>query len=773
MGEDVPGEPLSGFGPGSRIAGYILAAQVGAGGMAVVFRAHDERLDRQVALKILAPAFAADEAFRLRFIRESRAAAAVDHPHIIPVYDAGEADGVLFIAMRYVRGGDVRSLLTQAGPLPPGRVAEIVAQVSSALDAAHERGLVHRDVKPANMLLDSVGRGGRPDHVYLSDFGLSKGALAASGITAAGQFLGTLDYISPEQIGSKPLDGRADEYALACAAYELLTGQPPFRRDEAMAVLYAQLSQPPPAATSRRPELPLAVDDVFAQALAKAPGNRYPSCRDFSVAFQQALAIAPYDSGEQTIPPMSVPASQIAAWRSARDVAAAPPGGPATTIFPQSSVRTTSEMTQAHISGATSGPLPGAAGRGRPGWRSRGVLVGALAVLLALGSGGAYLALLPPAKSSAREVLPMTAPGCSTTAAAGRTLSVAARTLNLAYGDPFGLQAAKNGAYLFASTRTTLSVLVMNRQHKVARQYPYYVTAPGESARGVAMTSDGRYLAVAVGNGIDLQSVAAAEQGASSANVADLTVPTIQPVTDAAEVALSPGDQYAFVTLQNSNELAVFNLHKALALGQSHSGVFVGTVTLGVQPTGMAVSPDGHWLYVTSIAAKQASGPAEGLVSVLSMSKLATSPASALVSQATAGCSPVRVVVSPDGRTVWVTARQSNDLLGFSAARLRSDPKQALLAKVQVGQTPTGEIMVDGGTKMIVADADLTNGPRTAHNLAVVDLTAALARRRALVGYIPSGVAPREFALQPDGQYLYVAVSGAPQIQEVNLSTLP
>jgi serine/threonine protein kinase/DNA-binding beta-propeller fold protein YncE len=773
LGEDVPGEPLSGFGPGSRIAGYILAEQVGAGGMAVVFRAHDERLDRQVALKILAPAFAADEAFRLRFIRESRAAAAVDHPHIIPVYDAGEADGALFIAMRYVRGGDVRSLLRRAGPLPPGQVAEIVAQVSSALDSAHARGLVHRDVKPANMLLDSVGRDGRPGHVYLSDFGLSKGALAASGITAAGQFLGTLDYISPEQIGSKPLDGRADEYALACAAYELLTGQPPFRRDEAMAVLYAQLAQPPPAATDHRPDLPPALDGVFARALAKAPGARYPSCRDFSAALQEALAVRLHDSGEETIPPLSVPPSQLAAWRSAQNAQAAASGGPATTISSHSAQGTTSQLTDVHMPEGAIGPLSAAAGRQRPRWRSRGALVGALAVLAALGAGGAYFALGPAANSIARQLLPMEPPGCSTATAAGRTLNVSARTLNLTYGNPFGLQASKDGAYLFVSTRTTLSVLVMNRQHTVARQYPYYVTAPGESARGVAMTSDGRYLAVAVGNGISLQSVSAAEQGASTANVADLTVPSLQPVTDAAEVALSPGDQYAFVTLQNSDKLAVFNLHKALALGQSHAGVFVGTVTLGVQPAGLAVSPDGRWLYVTSIAARQASGPTEGLLSVLSMSRLETSPASALVSQAPAGCSPVRVVVSPDGRTVWVTARQSNDLLGFSAARLRSDPKRALMVKVQVGHTPTGEILVDGGTKMIVADADLASGPRSAYNLAVVDLTAALARKRALVGYIPSGVAPREFALQADGRYLYVAESGSPQIQEVDLSTVP
>src|SRR6266446_5017899 len=279
--------------------------------MAVVFRAHDERLDRTVALKILAPALAADEAFRQRFIRESRAAAAVDDPHIIPVFEAGEASGVLFIAMRWVRGGDVRSLIGQAGPMPPGRAAEIVSQVASALDAAHGRGLVHRDVKPANMLLDASSGTGRPDHIYLSDFGLSKGSLQTSGLTGTGTFLGTLDYIAPEQIEGKPVDGRADEYALACAAYELITGVPPFQRDDAMAVMYAQISEPPPTATSRRPELPVAVDAVFARGLAKVPADRFRSCTEFAEALREAFGIRPYDSGPGAIPGPFHPATQV------------------------------------------------------------------------------------------------------------------------------------------------------------------------------------------------------------------------------------------------------------------------------------------------------------------------------------------------------------------------------------------------------------------------------------------------------------------------------
>src|ERR1017187_5316569 len=315
-------EVAAGLGAGSQIAGYRLEEQVGRGGMAVVFRARDERLGRLVALKILAPALAADEAFRQRFVRESRAAAAVDDPHIVPVFEAGEAKtgehrGVLFIAMRYVPGGDVRALMRRTGPLPPGRAVWIISQVASALDAAHAAGLVHRDVKPANMLVDA--RAGRPDHVYLSDFGLSKGTLAASELTGAGQFLGTVDYISPEQIEGKPVDGRAEEYALACAAFELRAGAPPFRRDEAMAVMYAQLSEPPPLLASRRPGLPPAADQVFARALAKVPEDRYASCREFAEALRVAFGLVPYDSGPGGIPVAGDLAARTAALSAAAD----------------------------------------------------------------------------------------------------------------------------------------------------------------------------------------------------------------------------------------------------------------------------------------------------------------------------------------------------------------------------------------------------------------------------------------------------------------------
>jgi serine/threonine protein kinase len=348
------------FTAGSRIAGYRLEQQIGAGGMAVVFRAVDERLGRRVALKLLAPALSADDAFRQRFIRESRAAAAVDDPHIIPVYEAGEADGVLFIAMRYVPGGDIRTMVSRYGLMPVARVGAIIFSVASALDAAHAAGLIHRDVKPANMLVDA--RPDRPDHVYLSDFGLSKGAMSSSGLTGTGEFLGTVDYCAPEQIEGRPVDGRADQYALACTAFELLAGVAPFRREQATATIWAHMSEAPPRVTARRPDLPSAVDRVFARAMAKAPAYRYASCREFADTLRHALGLVPYPPGaggpgghpatrvsDPTISPgpparPGPPAAPVSPARPGPSAVPGPPARPGAPVTPASSARPASPI---------------------------------------------------------------------------------------------------------------------------------------------------------------------------------------------------------------------------------------------------------------------------------------------------------------------------------------------------------------------------------------------------------------------------------------------
>ena len=294
--------------PGS-IAGYRLEGYIGRGGTGVVYLARDERLGRQVAFKVVAPELARDAAFRARLLRESREATVVGHPNIIPVYQAGEAGGIVYLAMRYVQGGDARSLVSRLGPLGSARAWSIIAQVGSALDAAHGHGLIHRDVKPASILVDAgsavggttPGRVGDDDvgHVYLSDFGMGKNP-PPDQTTAAGRFAGTLDYVAPEQIQGRALDGRADLYSLACAGFELLCGTPPFGHDQGLTVMYDQLYVPPPAATARRPDLPAAVDLVLARALAKNPADRYATCGQFAEELHTALGLRPGEPDNPT-----------------------------------------------------------------------------------------------------------------------------------------------------------------------------------------------------------------------------------------------------------------------------------------------------------------------------------------------------------------------------------------------------------------------------------------------------------------------------------------
>ena len=253
--------------------------------MGVVYLAEQRELGRKVALKLLPDELAQDADFRARFDRESHLAASIDHPNIIPLYEAGEIDGTAFLAMRFVDGVDLASRLAD-GPLEPTEAVAILAQVAGALDAAHERGLVHRDVKPGNVLLDRTAQG---EHAYLTDFGLTKQTGTESGLTRMGSFMGTPAYMAPEQIEGQEVDGRADQYSLACMAFELLTGAVPFSRDQEFAVAMAHVRDRPPAPTSLRAELPAAVDVVFAQAMAKDREARYPTCTAFVEDLRSAL----------------------------------------------------------------------------------------------------------------------------------------------------------------------------------------------------------------------------------------------------------------------------------------------------------------------------------------------------------------------------------------------------------------------------------------------------------------------------------------------------
>ena len=268
---------------GTEVAGFRIESVLGRGGMSVVYVAEQVRLARKVALKVLTTELAWDEQFRERFVRESHIAATIDHPNIIPIYDAGEADGLLYIAMRFVQGPDLREVLRR-GPLGVGRTIFLVEQLASALDAAHAHALVHRDVKPGNILIEES-----TDHAYLTDFGVAK-QTTARGLTSTGHFLGTVEYAAPEQIEGGPVDARTDVYALGCVLYEALTGSPPFSHGTEHAVLHAHLVDPPPSVSRVRPELPQAFDSVIATAMAKAPEDRFGSCGELAHATRNAAS---------------------------------------------------------------------------------------------------------------------------------------------------------------------------------------------------------------------------------------------------------------------------------------------------------------------------------------------------------------------------------------------------------------------------------------------------------------------------------------------------
>jgi len=1014
VGDEIP-PAFSEFAAGSLIAGYRLEERIGRGGMAVVYRAHDSRLDRHVALKILAPVLALDDAFRHRFIRESRAAAAVDHPNIIPVFDAGEAGGVLYIAMRFVQGRDVRTLLDRTGPLPVARASGIISQVASALDAAHARGLVHRDVKPANMLLDDTSGADRQDHVYLSDFGLSKHALSQTGITSQGQVLGTLDYIAPEQIEGRPVDGRADLYALACATFELLSGRPPFKRDGGLAVVWAQLSEPPPPLSARRSDLPSEIDGVLAKAMAKSPAERFPRCTDFAQALREALGLGPGASGVKPIPP---PSTQLAAALPTepprRDAAPAgggrPPGpdapeeitpwsgraswfrdavppadagsppsaarpvdpAPARDAFPaadagrpgdpwpsrkaapapglgrpgDAAARDASPAVDAgrpgdawpsreaapaprvgragdaaadegarapevgwagdatarqgaplpEVGGAgdggaaregvaglgvgraddagpppegvstVEGAPPRAAGRARhdplwagargdggagparagpaagddapggaspsgashkaepfsgrpyeaglyagrphapepptetaglppprstrpgltepgsppgprasglpgggprpPWWRSRGALSAAAGIVVLGIVAGAFIAL--HAGSSGNSMgsnltsgltMPLKPPGCTTKTGRAPLLAQVRQNKISLGGNPFGVVATPDGKYSFVSRGNSVAVL-KNNGGPLAPAVVASIPAPG-AKKSEAITPSGRYLLAAEGSGAYVINVNQAEVGGSGIMGTIASPGGVQSV----EVSISRDGRFVFITLQDSGEMAVFDLQKSIAGGYGQSG-FVGMVKLGTAPVGIAQSPNGDWLYVTSERAN-------GRLYVISTHLAETDPAHAVKASAPAGCGPARVLVSADGRDIWVTDRDSNALVAFSAAKLLTKPSQSLIARVSVGQKPIGLTFVHGGKEIMVADSNLSSIPG-ADSLDLVSTEKALqGQEHALLGFIPAGRVPRELALEPGGKTLLSTDNNSGQLQAIDVGTLP
>jgi DNA-binding beta-propeller fold protein YncE len=391
----------------------------------------------------------------------------------------------------------------------------------------------------------------------------------------------------------------------------------------------------------------------------------------------------------------------------------------------------------------------------------------------------------PPASASGRAASPrpapatpvtvtVRAPGCSTATATAPALRTVPAPMAPVPSTPFGVAVTADGRWSFVALTGSGSVGVFRVQGPGVPSLARQVQTGGQPL-GEALTRDGRYLLVADGgSGAAVISVSRAEQGEAGALLGTLSAPT---GSGAIEVAASPDGRFAFVSLEDSASIAVFDLQQALTRGFGAAD-FVGTIPAGLAPVGMAVSPDGRWLYATSelaLGARPSPGllGGEGTLAVISLRRAETDPAASVVSTVQAGCSPVRVITSADGGVVWVTARGSDRLLGFSAARLLTDPAQSIVASVKVGEAPVGLALVDGGTRIVVADSNRFGAPGAASSLAVVNVAAALASRPALAGYLPAGGFPREMALEPGGRTLLVGNFTSQQLEAVGVAGLP
>ena len=383
---------------GAVLAGYRVESLLGRGGMSVVYLAEHVSLGRKVALKVLASPLAHDPSFRERFTRESQRAAGLDHPNVIPIYDAGEvdggdADGLLYIAMRYVDGPDLRSLLRREGRLGVGRTLFMLEQVASALDAAHDNDLIHRDVKPSNILIAEPS-----EHVYLTDFGVAK-QTSAPDLTRTGIFVGTIEYAAPEQIEGLTLDRRTDVYALGCVLYECLAGRPPFERDAEVAVMHAHLTSPPPRLTEVRQDLPKELDRVVTRAMAKSRDERFataPELVDAAHAVLRRSATTSHSVAERYEDPVAV-ISVDGSGEADLPVAETPPPSPAP---PASQVE--SPVQEPMGPPAVSAPPPDPPGGRRapsmPRWGLTAILVALAAIVSAT---AAYLVARDDGESTA------------------------------------------------------------------------------------------------------------------------------------------------------------------------------------------------------------------------------------------------------------------------------------------------------------------------------------------------------------------------------------
>jgi YVTN family beta-propeller protein len=730
---------------GEEFAGYRLVSVLARGGMSIVFRAENPRLGNVIALKVLDPALASDDVFRTRFLEESRIAASMNHPNVIPIHDMGSSDGLLYIAMRCVTGTDLRQMLNKRGRLQPDTAVFLLEQAARALDAAHRRGLVHRDVKPGNLLVERADGGSDPDHVYLADFGITKQQGGRTGLTSSGQFLGTIDYVAPEQIRGISVTGLADQYSLGCVLYECLTGRVPFEKDLDAAIIWAHVEEPPTMPTVLRPDLPPAIDEVFAKVLAKDPGERYETCKDFISAAREALGhLADPLSPSGSLRPLRTESAPVADPAEPGPVAQQPEL--LELLAPEAPAYPPAELTHesagdflaptANWSSFTGAPPlapadqpappgpPDGERRGRQRGRDRGWLVAAAALVLVVGgtAAGVTIALTgghgakkPTAGAGSSSVSPTA--GGATSTGSGPSLAVPTVAGKIPVGQtPSYVQVAPNGKFAYVANPGANAVTVLNTANdlvsgtiRIPQGPPQFISFSPDSktayvsvynTRGsvhlVAFvdTATGTVTStVQVDNHTPGPSTASPDgrflyvpnhnmvMGGPNGNLIDVIDTASKQVTDSIAV---PPNPHWIVFGKNGRFYVTDHMSTTVTVVNAQTNGIITEIEVGETPHSIAISPDGSRLAVTSFNGNEVF--------------LVNTATDKMIAQIPVGRNPLEIAYSPDGRYIFTANNEDNTVTVINAADNR------VIGEIPTGKSPTSISVLPNGRQAYVAD---------------------------------------------------------------------
>jgi serine/threonine-protein kinase len=769
---------------GEEFAGYRLVSVLGRGGMSIVFRAENPRLGNVIALKVLDPALASDDIFRTRFLEESRIAASMNHPNVIPIHDTGSSDGLLYIAMRCVTGTDLRQMLRKRGRLQPETAVFLLEQAARALDAAHRRGLVHRDVKPGNLLVERGNDGADPDHVYLADFGITKHLGGRTGLTSTGAFLGTIDYVAPEQIRGISVLGLADQYSLGCVLYECLTGRVPFEKDLDAAIIWAHVEESPTQPTLLRPDLPPALDEVFARVLAKNPGDRFETCREFMAAARAALghlAEPPSSSGSLPMrPPMSrsapypaEPGAYVGAQYSPEpgsyqgvQYGSQPDPYPWTELAHESADAYQADAYQADAyeadayradayeagaheadvyqdpatnwsSIAATPPLPSAGqpvpphppgGKRRSRRRGRGWLVAAALVLVAGGAAaGTAIALTDGHNSPVAE-------GAKTPAAAraGSTApSVAVPTVagKVQVGqNPSYIQVAPNGKFAYIANPGAGAITVLNTATDLVSGT---IKIPQGPPQFVSFSPDSRTAYVSVYTTRGSVHLIAFIDTAAGTVTSTVSADNFTP----GPTTTSPDGRYLYVP--NHNMVTSGANENVVDVIDIAGKKLIGKIAVPANPHWVAFDKNGRFYTSDHMSAE---------VTVLN------AKTNGVIGEIETGETPHSEAISPDGSRLAVTSFNGNEVFLINTAT------EKMIAQIPVGRNPLDIAYSPDGRYIFTANNEDST-------VTVIDTA-----DNRVIGEVPTGKAPTSISVLPNGRQAYVTDDGDGSIEILNLA---